>query len=235
MIPDSLFIGFKKGTITFLKKLKANNNKQWFEENRDRFNDDAMQPAQEFVIAMGNKLRVLAPNIIAIPKTDKTIFRIHRDVRFSPNKTPYKTHLAFFFWDGPRKKLENPGFYMHIDPPNILLYTGLYKFPKHLLPVYRDAIVHPEHGPALVKAIKKATKNSDFELGTKHYKKTPRGYDAEHPLAEWLLYNGIGLRYEAPIPQELFTAGFINYCFKQYRKMAPLHDWLCELSQRAQR
>src|SRR3970282_2502527 len=91
--------------IKFLSKLKRNNNKDWFESHRDEFNNSVLEPAQEFVVVLGELLRTFVPGIIAIPKTDKSIFRLHRDVRFSKDKAPYKTNLVILFWEGIKQTL----------------------------------------------------------------------------------------------------------------------------------
>jgi uncharacterized protein (TIGR02453 family) len=100
----------------FLSKLSKNNNREWFESHRDEYGAMFLEPAQEFVVEMGEKLQTIRPNIIALPKIDKSIFRLHRDVRFSKDKLPYKTNLGIIFWEGDDKKLESSGFYFHIEP-----------------------------------------------------------------------------------------------------------------------
>ena len=110
MTKKLIFNGFTKETFRFFRDLENNNTKEWFQENRTLYEKNVMEPAQEYVMEMGERLKSISPKIVAIPKTDKSIFRIYRDVRFSKDKTPYKTHLGIFFWEGPRKKLGNPGF-----------------------------------------------------------------------------------------------------------------------------
>jgi uncharacterized protein (TIGR02453 family) len=129
------FNGFPKEAIQFYQDLIQNNDKLCFEQNRKTFDDLIMKPAQAFVLELGERLGSIAPNIVADPRRDKSIFRIHRDTRFSEDKSPFKTHLAIFFWEGPRKKLENSGFYLQISPSSLLLATGLYKFPTPPLDV----------------------------------------------------------------------------------------------------
>lgn len=80
--------------IKFLSKLKNNNNKEWFESHREEFISSVLEPAQEFVVVLGELLRTIVPEIISIPKIDKSIFRLHRDVRFGKDKSPYKTNLG---------------------------------------------------------------------------------------------------------------------------------------------
>lgn len=97
------FENFPMKTVGFLKKLSKNNSKEWFEEHRDDYNSKFLEPAFQFVTEMGDKLSSIAPDIMAVPKIDKSVFRLHRDVRFSKDKSPYKTNLGIYFWKGKRK------------------------------------------------------------------------------------------------------------------------------------
>jgi len=79
MSEEKSFEGFSKKTVRFFEQLAANNNKVWFENHRNDFEADVMEPAREFVVALGARLKSIAPNILAIPKVNKSIFRINRD------------------------------------------------------------------------------------------------------------------------------------------------------------
>ena len=226
------FNGFSKQTVEFLKKLAQNNNKQWFAEHKSDFEQHVMVPARDFVEAMGDRLRKIAPGVVADPRTDKSIFRIYRDVRFSKDKSPYKNHLGIFWWEGNRPKMDCPGFYFHLEPPNLLIGVGNHCFSKPLLQAYRDFAVDPKHGPALAKAIKDVTKKGDYEIGVKHYKKTPRGYDPNHRNAELLLHNGLTAATMEKIPKELYSKELIDYVFARFKDMAPIHKWLLSMIQR---
>jgi len=96
---------FPKRTAGYLNKLSRNNNREWFEANRNIYNSDFLGPLIYFVEEMGGKLLKLDPEITAIPKIDKSIFRLHRDVRFSKNKEPYITNAGILFWNGKAKKM----------------------------------------------------------------------------------------------------------------------------------
>jgi len=220
------FNGFTKDTFKFLKNLAKNNKREWFEENREIYEGKVLQPALSFVAGMGERLRSIAPDVVAIPKTDKSIFRIYKDVRFSKDRTPYKTHVGIFFWEGERKKLENPGFYLQLNRSSIFIAGGLYIFPNDLLKPYRDSVVDPKKGPELKRIIKKITKNPSYKVGDTHYKRVPRGYDPEHPNAGLLLYNGIHAYCEAPLPGEIYSSEFIEYCYRIFCDFAPLHYWV---------
>ncbi|MGE5797815.1 MAG: TIGR02453 family protein, partial [Ignavibacteria bacterium] len=111
----SKMLSFPFNTQNFLKQLAKNNSKEWFEENREAFNNDFLQPAVQFVVDIGERLQTIVPEIMAVPKVDKSIFRLHRDVRFSKDKSPFKTNLGILLWEGKEKK-QSPGFYFHIEP-----------------------------------------------------------------------------------------------------------------------
>jgi uncharacterized protein (TIGR02453 family) len=225
------FDGFPKKGVEFLRQLSEHNDREWFSQHKDEYNEYLLAPARDFVTALGERLRKISPGIIADPRTDRSIFRINRDTRFAKDKSPYKTHLGIFFWEGNLPKMECAGFYFHLEPPTLMLASGLYCFPKHLLEVYRNAVVSPKHGPALTKAIREVTKPNGYEIGEIHYKKTPRGYDANHANAEYLLYSGLYVMVNEPVPNELYSGKILDYCFDRFRLMAPLHKWLHTITQ----
>ena len=108
------FTGFAGATTAFLADLAANNDKDWFDKHRPDYDEHWVKPAKEFALAAGEALQELAPVAIA-PRINGNIFRINRDVRFSPDKTPYKDHLDFWFWEGERKTAVS-GFFVRITP-----------------------------------------------------------------------------------------------------------------------
>lgn len=229
MTKQGKFIGFSKETIRFFIELKKHNNKAWFDRNRRIYELHVMEPAKAFVVAMGERLKELSAGILAIPKANRSIFRINRDTRFSSDKSPYKTHLGLYFWEGTRPRMECSGFYFHLEPPNLLLGGGIYMFPRHSLEKYRQAVVHPESGARLAQALLTIKKTGELELGGRHYKRIPSGYDAEHPNAELLLHNGLYVGQTFPIPKELFSEKLVDYCWQRLKIIAPLHKWFVSL------
>lgn len=226
------FTGFPEGCIAFYRNLRENNNKAWFDRHRDDFDSSVMDPARRFVIEMGDMLREISPGIHAVPKINKSIFKIHRDTRFSRDKTPFKTNLAIWFWEGDRKRMECSGYYFHLEPDSLMIGVGMYMFTRSMLKVYRDSVVHPRYGAALVRAIGEVER-CGYYIGGMHYKKTPRGYDPDHPNSNLLLFNGLYCGAESGIPNELYSGKILDYCFKRYRDMYPLHQWLLEMTERA--
>ncbi|MBN2412262.1 DUF2461 domain-containing protein [candidate division KSB1 bacterium] len=223
------FNGFSDKSLEFLSDLRENNNRFWFESHKTDYEKYVVEPAQLFIIAMGKMLQSLAPDIIFDPRTDRTLFRIYRDTRFSKDKTPYKTHIAMFFWEGDGKKLENSGFYFHLEPEKLLLGAGVYIFPPFLLKKYRDAVIDDKLGSGLVNAVEKVKSKGKYIIGEKHYKRVPGGYPQDHSRAEFLLYNGMDAIYETPIPGQLFSSDILDYCYRVFRDMSPLHHWLVKM------
>jgi len=225
------FSGFPEETVRFFEDLSRNNNKAWFADHKPEFESSVIAPAREFVEAMGQKLMKLAPGIIADPRVNGSIFRIYRDIRFSKDKTPYKTHLGIFLWEGERPKKECSGFYVHLEPPNLILGVGIYNFSKPLLEEYRKSAVHPKHGAALAEAVNDVSE--DYVVGVQHYKRVPRGFDPDHENAQLLLHNGLTALEMTPIPKELNTSVFVDYCYESFSDMAPIHFWLRDMVKRA--
>ena len=222
------FNGFPKEYFTFFNKLKKNNTKQWFEKHRSEYDEFVMHPAREFVTEMGKKLRKIAPEVNAIPKINKSLFKINRDVRFSKDKSPYKTYMGIWLWEGDRKRMECSGFYLHVENKNMLIGVGIKMFSKPLMDRYRKAVVDKKQGAALKSAVKKVT-GKGYLIDGKHYKKVPRGYDADHPNGEYLLYNGLTARVEEKVPDAFYSGALIDYAYTHYKNMLPLHRWLTKV------
>lgn len=221
-------ISFPQNTIIFLTKLSRNNSKVWFETNREKFNADFLTPALQFVIDMGEKLSALSPNINAIPKIDKSIFRLHRDVRFSKDKAPFKTNMGLYFWEGRGKKMECPGFYFHIEPKHFFLGAGMYMFTKDQLIKYREIVSDPEKAKRLNEIISKLLKKKNFKLGGKTYKKTPRGFDPDYKYNEMLLHSGLYIYYESNSFEDLTKKDSVDFSFRIFKEMYSMHKWCVE-------
>jgi uncharacterized protein (TIGR02453 family) len=223
---NNRFEGFSKETFDFLRDLELNNNRSWFESNRIVYEDLVLRPAQDFVVEMGDRLKTISPRVSAIPLVDKSIFRLYRDTRFSKDKTPYKTHIGLVFWQGPRKKLENPNYYVQLNKASIFVGAGEYRFPADLMRSYRDSVVHPRVGAELKRILDRITANPSYKIGGLHYKRVPRGYDPDHPHAGLLLHNGLYTYYEGALPDEIYSPRFVDYCFSILKEMSPLQGWL---------
>jgi len=226
MPEDEVFSGFTKETVRFFTALRKNNNREWFERNRETYETQVMGPAKAFVTAMGERLKTIAPRVVAAPKVNKSIFRINRDTRFSQDPSPYKTNLGIYFWDGLRPRMESAGFYFHLEPPNLMLGGGMYMIPDNLLGLFRDAVADPKTGREIGKIVAAIRALPGFTVEGLHYKRVPAGFDPAHPNAELLKHRGLYGGVDMKIPEELFTAGLVDFCFERFAPLAPLDRWL---------
>ncbi len=219
---------FPKQTFQFLKKLKANNNRQWFLENKPKFELQVMQPAMKFVENFGEALgkKVVDIRYDTSRNGSGSMFRIYRDVRYSKDKSPYKANLGFVFWCGEGGKKQNPAFYIHVGNEGIQLYGGQYWMSKTQVNNYREKIIANSSGETLEKIMKKLNKSGITMTGGKHYKRVPRGFDAEHSRAEWLKFTGLYVGMPTWPITEILSPEWMDHAVKQCMKMKPLLDWL---------
>jgi uncharacterized protein (TIGR02453 family) len=220
------FSGFSKGTVRFFTELRRNNNRDWFEAHREVYETEVMGPAKAFVTDMGALLRSIAPRILAVPKVNKSIFRLNRDTRFSLDPSPYKTNLGLYFWEGSPSRMDASGFYFHLEPPDIMLGAGVYMMSAPLLARYRRAVADPKKGEELSRVVAMISRLNGFTLGGAHYKRVPAGFDPSHPNAELLKHTGLYASYETRIPPEFFSSRLLDYCYQRFKAAAPLHRWL---------
>lgn len=218
------FAGFPAETQKFLKSLSKNNTKDWFDAHRSDYEDYWVAPAKAFVDAAGDALQELAP-VAAEPKVNGSIFRINRDIRFSADKTPYKDHLDFWFWEGERKTAVS-GFYLRITPEAVGVGVGAHSFDKDRLAQYRAAVVDDAAGKALKKAVA-VLKAARVDVKGEHYKSLPRGFEAADEFEEkYLRYNALWTGEDEPAPASLTSKRFVGWAMTRWSKQAPLHRWL---------
>lgn len=222
------FRGFSHGTVAFWQELRQNNDKLWFDRHEARYRRDVLEPSRDFVVAMGERLRELAPLVRADPRVNGSLFRIYRDTRFSPDKSPYKTHMGLWFWDGEGARMACSGFYFQLEPPNVMVAAGIYRLPKELLEAYREAVADDRRGPALAAAVA-AIEAAGLAVGNERYRRVPRGCDPGHPRARLLRFDGLYAFTEEPIPPALFGEGLVEWCFERWAPMLPLHEWLRQM------
>ncbi|OGO15777.1 MAG: hypothetical protein A2Z14_00465 [Chloroflexi bacterium RBG_16_48_8] len=227
------FIGFPKQAVGFFKELSENNNREWFNEHKKQYQEMILLPAQAFVLSLGESLKLLSNSIEYDLRTSGvgSIFRISRDIRFSKDKTPYKTHLGILFWEGHRKKMMNPGFYFQIDTDGAVFYTGFYQFPKDYLQAYREAVDDQRLGSELAAILKVIREQVGFEVGGDRYKRVPSGYDTEHPRADLLQYKGLWAKSPFMDPEVISRSELVDMCFHNAVRMIALHKWLVHIDQ----
>ena len=228
-----VFSGFPEAGLRFLAGLAENNNREWFQEHRSDYLDYVLAPAQDFVFALGERLKDISSGLRYDPATNGTgsILRIYRDIRFSKDKTPYNTHVRMVFWEGSKKKMENPSFFVSVRPEGVGVYAGVHVFSKPLLSAYREAVADDQLGSGLEQALASVRSTGDYTVGGQHYKRVPHGYDDGHPRADLLRYNGLYAHTRTDDPHVVETPELVDVCFVHLQRMAPLHQWLVRVVQ----
>jgi uncharacterized protein (TIGR02453 family) len=176
---------FGPSLLTFLRELDRNNTRTWFERNKHRYEAEVREPALEFIRLMVPRIQKISKHLVASDKkVGGSLMRVHRDVRFSRDKRPYKTNLGIQFRHAAGKDVHAPGFYFHVDPKSVFLGAGMWHPEPDALASIRDAIVDdPKAYRAAVRA--KALK-AGFALEGESLTRAPKGYDPEHPLIDAL-------------------------------------------------
>ena len=177
------FTGYPPGTLKFLKELEANNSSEWFAGNRERYEEMVREPSLDFIAGMGPELQKISEAFVAIPKkVGGSLMRVHRDVRFSKDKTPYKTNIGIQFRHELGKDVHAPGYYMHIDNTGCFLAAGVWRPDSQALGKIRGQI--SEQTKAWQKVLSTKAFRTTFELGGTSLKRPPRGFDADQPHIE---------------------------------------------------
>lgn len=228
---STTFNGFPNEAIQFFKDLRKNNQREWFQAHKKDYEQCVLAPAEAFVEALGERLQTISPTIQAIPKTTGgSIMRIYRDVRFSKDKSPYKTNLGIIFWEGDGKKTENPGFYFHLDADGTFFGGGLNRSPKAFMVPFRDALIDERLGAKFEAALQRL--QAGYEVRGEQYKSVPQGYDPEHKRADLLRYKGLFISTPEITLAQVASPGLVDICFAHSQVMAPVHHWLVEVNQR---
>lgn len=174
---------FTQASFDFLIQLTANNRRDWFDEYKQQYENVIRTPALRFIADMADELPALSLHFNAVPKkAGGSLMRVHRDVRFGKDKRPYKTNVGIQFRHEAGKDVHAPGFYLHVEPGDCFVGTGIWRPDATALGKIRDAIVEkPDQWQAVScdKAFRKT-----FELSGESLKNPPRGYDRDHPLLD---------------------------------------------------
>lgn len=215
--------------------LKKNNNREWFESKKNDYREGVAEPALAFVVALGGRLQSISKGVVYDTRMNGSgsVMRIYRDTRFSKDKTPYKDWLGIFFWEGKRKKMENPGYYVHVDPQGSFIGAGNYHFTKPFLEAYREAVDDTKTGKELERILNKIEGTKGLLIGGERTARPPRGFDAGHPRVELLKHKGL-YAYTESIPRKrLTTPDFVDFCYEWCKKMSPLQNWMVKVANNA--
>ena len=206
----------------FLKDLSKNNNREWFTKNKSRYEASVQQPSLRFIQDAGLKLKALSPHLVADARPfGGSLSRIYRDIRFSADKSPYKTEVGIHFWHGKAKGPEHmsPGLYLHLGLDGNFAGGGVWHPDAPILKKIRDQIVSK---PDDWKAVRKKV-----EIEGDSLKRVPPGYDADHPFVLDLRRKDF-LASRSFRESEVASPGFLDQFMATCKGMDPLNAFLAK-------
>jgi len=229
-MPLDTFTGFTPQALTFLRGLKRHNAKPWFEARRDVYESALRAPMRLLIEEVDARLGVIAPEIIG---SKRSMFRIHRDVRFSADKSPYKTHAAVWFYHrdaghsvGSQAAHGGAGFYFHLEPGGASMVAGgLWMPAAPVLKQLRMALA--EDHKSFEKILSNASLKRQFGAMDAEAVLTrpPKGYDQDHPAITWLRYKSFTM--SQPLTDEQVQSRKLpDLLATRFATLLPLVRWL---------
>ncbi len=228
--PD--FTGFRPGLRKFLKELQANNDRDWFHSQQDRFESEVREPALAFTRAIRpHVLRICPRLVIDASRTGGSMLRMHRDIRFSADRRPYHTRVFLSFPHEDEERATAPGFWLRVRPDAVHLGVGVRpRGPVTLRRIRRHIDEHRRRWAA-------ATENEQFVstfgaatsgvLGPPELRRVPAGYDADHPFATDLRRKDF--RAEARVRlADVARPDFVDQAVEAFESGAPYLRFLCD-------
>jgi len=221
----SVFKGFDKDVIRFLQQIKQNNNKLWFDQHYDFYQREILEVSRDLVEDLGGALYDIAPGINIVPKVNGSIYRFSRDARFSKDKTPYKTHLSYLFWQGNLKRTKCPGFYLSIRPEYIQIGVGVNQFTTEYLHAWREQCAHGEKGSQIHSIIEQLTHSSALFQG-QQLKRMPQSFSADLLNQDLIRYKGFKCYFQLPLPEQVYSQEFVTFCMEYFQQLSALFEWM---------
>ena len=217
---------FTKSSFAFLNELDNNNNREWFHENKNRYEDLIRTPALNFIDDMENDLNHISPHFLAVAKkVGGSLMRVHRDVRFSKDKSPYKTNIGIQFRHEMGRDVHAPGFYLHVEPGDCFLGVGIWRPDSDALGKIRDSII--ERDKVWLDAINDKAFKKNFELSGESLKTAPRGYDKMHPLIKDLRRKDF-IAISTVNEKKVLSKNFKEHVIKRFSEAEPYMSFLCK-------
>lgn len=219
------FTGFPR-SIEFLKTLTANNERDWFNANKDRYEAEVRGPALDFINSMGSVVEGLSDHFTAVPtKVGGSLMRVYRDTRFGRDKTPYKTNIGIQFRHEQGKDIHAPGYYVHIAPDECFLGAGIWHPEPAALKAIRERIQSkPEQWQDGTAAL---SKGRQWALSGDSLKRAPKGIDPDHSMIEDLRRKDF-IAISRFDPDQIVSKRFINLCKRRFQRAESLMQFLCD-------
>ena len=221
-------MGFTGETFAYLADLKANNEKAWFDANRERYEEVWKSAGLSFIAGISERMAALEPPLRAVPKLNGSLRRINRDVRFSKDKSPYNAslHMIFSAGDHPNR---SPGVHIVLHPRGVGYGAGHYGIAPDRLAEIRDRIIDKADGDALIAALERAGEVG-CRMGEPDLARLPKGYEAEGRRCELLRYKSVVVRtFEGDAPPGVVIGdGAEDWVMETTGTLMPLIRWLAK-------
>ncbi len=219
---------FTPAALTFFRGLAKNNKKEWFEAHRVEYESEVREPMRELIGEMDARFAKFAPEIGGDPK--RSMFRINRDIRFSKDKSPYKTNAGCWFNHrsatrkvGSEANEGSAGYYFHLQPGKSFIGAGVWMPPRPQLNKIRDAI--NEKPKPFLEMVRAIPKRFDGLTDEGSLKRMPRGYDEDHPAANYLRFQSFTTGRELK-DSDITSAKLPALLAKEYEALLPLVRWI---------
>jgi len=216
---------FCEDTFSFLSRLGENNNRDWFHEHKNEYEQHVREPALGFIRAMQPELARFAPHFIAVDKkVGGSLMRVYRDVRFGKNKQPYKTNIGIQFRHELGKDVHAPGFYLHIEAHEVFVGAGIWHPDSQTLKKIRTYIdAHPTRWQD---ALNDKAFNKAFSLAGDSLKRAPKGYPLDHPMINELKRKDF-IAIAPLMPELILQDDLVGLIGSYFETAQPLMQQLC--------
>lgn len=208
VVPDLPFTGFPEAAFDFYDDLEIDNSKVYWEANKQTYTDAVLDPMRRLTAALAEEF--------GEPK----VFRPHRDVRFSKDKSPYKTHQGAFITTGPAT-----GYYVELAAPGFRVGAGFYDASPERLAALRGAIDDDRRGRELERIVA-ALAADGWEIGGQRLKTAPRGWSVDHPRIELLRHKTLTAMRGYGFDPIIHTPDLVDRIRGHWRETTPLLDWM---------
>ncbi len=217
-----MFPGFSEDAMKFLRQLKRNNKREWFQPRKDVYERELKQPMEQLVEEINSALAGFAPEYMNEPK--RAIFRIYRDTRFSNDKTPYKTHIAAWFGRQAVECKTAGGFYFHVEPESVHIAGGVYMPPREQLLALRTFLLD-NHEEFRKRASGRKLRSLMGDMGGDTLTRDPKGFPKDHPASGLIRRKQWG--WSANLPGNVATTPrLVKEIVKRLEAVAPAVDFL---------
>jgi len=220
------FAGFGADGLALLAALPTR-DKDWFAAHKAEYNEQLLEPAKGFAAAMIEALQDdVSPGIEGAPKVNGSISPINNDLRFSPDKPPYKDHYLFKWWEGPEKKTA-PTLWVRLTADEVGLATGA-MFSPAALERWRSAVAADETGARLADAVAELVSKKKADIVGAELKRVPKPYEQDHPRGDLLRHKWLQIRWLEPTPSSIGSAAFVDWCSDRLVAAGAVHRWLVD-------